>query len=70
MDEDKLPGKEYKKTHPGSCELDEPWIHPKDHGVTYNDDTGLCNYTDDFCNFEHYSYDNTTFFNSLFLLLF
>ena len=33
-----------------SCKtFDEEWIHPKDHGVTYNNDTGLCNYTDDYC---------------------
>jgi hypothetical protein len=50
MDKDKLPGKKYKEDHPGSCEeFDETWVHPIDDGVTYNDDTGLCNYTDDFC---------------------
>ena len=50
MDKDKLPGKVYMDSHPGSCKtFDEEWIHPKDHGVTYNNDTGLCNYTDDYC---------------------
>lgn len=50
MDKDKLPGKVYMAANPGTCNtFDEEWIHPKDHGVTYNNDTGLCNYTDDYC---------------------
>ena len=52
MDEDELPGKKVRDNDPSQCVdlLTEPWIHPYIYGVSYNDDTGICNYTKEYCN--------------------
>ena len=40
-----LPGKIVRERSSTQCIGVEEWLHPGEHGVTYNDDTGLCNFT-------------------------
>lgn len=64
MDPDNLPGKGMREQHNYLHLSPETQIHPCDHSSGYNEDTGLCNFSQGWCTHMGYSSNETKYMPS------